>query len=496
MKNLSIALFAFLFVTTQTFGQSRLYSEIQQAKKTDVNFKNVSFFQVANADTTIVKEFTNPNEVFFFETLSGLPNTGTKAISVTIPLDTNSMVLELMEVPDYFYNYNVVTSSGNTFPANRDIKSYRGAVKGEANSFAAITFYEDEAMGVVVVNNDNFEIVKDKSSGKHIFYNNKNRVTQPQRINCGTVYEYNSIVSSVQQNNANKQGRGTRGTPIDKLVRFHVEVDNFTYYSFDSISSVQAFVQGLFNIVAIIFENEDIFTSISELYIWTSADPYNQTNNKLTDFQNFIGNIHGDLGVLISRQWFQSKAAGLNGLCNSNKKEKLAIVSLVNAPAYYPFPTYSDAVYLVAHEVGHLMGSPHTHDCFWIVNGVPNQALDGCVPVDNPPFGCSQPPYPPQNERTIMSYCDDYDFSTGFGEQPGDLIRDNVRNAPCLQCATEYIIDFKDETIATDTTITGCEINVQNVNVTNNSKLILNAAQKTTIIKDFSVPLGSKLEIK
>ena len=193
---------------------------------------------------------------------------------------------------------------------------------------------------------------------------------------------------------------------------------------------------------------------------------------------------------------FQSLAAGTNGLCNSNTKQKLAIASIKNY--YATVPTFSQTIYEITHELGHLMGSPHTHACFWTVNGISNQALDDCD-VRQPWEGnCPlvNPPIYPYYMGTIMSYCDDFDFSTGFGEQPGNLIRYKVANATCLQCADIYIIDFKDETVTTDTTITGCEINVQNVNVTNGSKLILNAKEKTTIQKDFSVPVGSRLEIK
>ena len=35
-----------------------------------------------------------------------------------------------------------------------------------------------------------------------------------------------------QQNNANKQETAAQGTPIDKLVRFHVEIDYYTYSNY------------------------------------------------------------------------------------------------------------------------------------------------------------------------------------------------------------------------------------------------------------------------
>jgi hypothetical protein len=59
------------------------------------------------------------------------------------------MVLELVEVPEYFYNYEVGTSDGKILPANRGIKHYRGVVKNIKNSLVAITFYKNEIIGLI-----------------------------------------------------------------------------------------------------------------------------------------------------------------------------------------------------------------------------------------------------------------------------------------------------------------------------------------------------------
>jgi V8-like Glu-specific endopeptidase len=63
---------------------------------------------------------------------------------------------------------------------------------------------------------------------------------------------------------------------------------------------------------------------------------------------------------------------------------------------------------------------------------------------------------------------------------------------PC----TSPTISFINQTVNTNQTVTSCNINVQNVIVTNNKKLILDAVNITTVIKDFEVKLGSELEIK
>ncbi|MDR1729862.1 MAG: C25 family cysteine peptidase [Prevotellaceae bacterium] len=65
---------------------------------------------------------------------------------------------------------------------------------------------------------------------------------------------------------------------------------------------------------------------------------------------------------------------------------------------------------------------------------------------------------------------------------------------PHRQCLP---VNLTNETITVNRTVTSCsDIHVQNVTVRNNVKLILDAANETTISKDFEVVLGSELEIK
>ena len=69
------------------------------------------------------------------------------------------------------------------------------------------------------------------------------------------------------------------------------------------------------------------------------------------------------------------------------------------------------------------MGSEHTHKCVWNGN---NTAIDGCY---EPEGSCVRPPAP--STGTIMSYCP-RDFAKGFGSQPGNVIRNFVKTAPCF----------------------------------------------------------------
>lgn len=505
MRNLLI-LSIFNFILLSAFGQeNRLHFEIQQAKNMNINFED-AILHVATSDAAVLGRFVNTDEVFFFEnTPLNLKNNDVEAINLSMPMNNKNMVLELIKVPDAFYNYKVITSDGDTLFANRDIKHYRGIVKDEANSFVAITFYEDEIIGLVCTDEGNFNLARDKQLGKHIFYNDRNLKDNTEPI-CTTPDDislsYDTAVLLKERNHLEEQQGAAKSFSTDKMVRFYVETEYDIYISRgSSISSVEAFVSGLFNQVAALYQNEDIFTRISSLYIWTSAEPYTQTNGPdlLSQFQLIRTTIDGDLGMLLTfRGESQGAAARINGLCSSITNQKLA-VSMIDH-GYNAVPAYSRSVKVVTHEFGHLLGSHHTHACVWNNN---NTAIDGCAGYtqnENGEFNTCAVPGSPSGGGTVMSYCDQYgqpgvNFNLGFGTQPGNVIRNIVANASCLQRCDIYQY-FTNQSVTTNKTVKSCNINAQNVTVSNNAKLIFEALDEVTINGNFEIGVGSELEIK
>lgn len=87
----------------------------------------------------------------------------------------------------------------------------------------------------------------------------------------------------------------------------------------------------------------------------------------------------------------------------------------------------------MTHEMGHNIGSPHTHNCVWGPNK--NTSIDNCtIPDDG--TSCTQGPRP-TNGGTIMSYCHlvngvGINFTKGFGPEPGQLMRDAITSKSCL----------------------------------------------------------------
>ncbi|MCL2435600.1 MAG: M12 family metallo-peptidase [Lentimicrobiaceae bacterium] len=435
MRKLPVLLSVFCLVGFSLFGQRNvLYFEIQQAKESNLYFENV-VLPAVDTDTEVLKNFINPDEVSFLGNISlDLRNNPVKAMNLLLPLQHKNMILELIETPEDFYDYVVTTSAGEAFVANRNIKHYRGVIKDNINSLVAITFYEDEIMGLICTEEGNFNIVKDQQSNKHFFYNDQN-LKEKSSFTCGNTNDFpEPYESEVLFGHQHRE-------ILDKRVRFYAETEYDIYQARGSVSSVEVFISGLFNQVGVLYQNENIFTGISEIHIWTTEDPYTgaSTDILLYQFQHYTNSLHGDLGILLTfRGVGGGMAAGFSGLCNHSVAQSLSVAQLYND--YATVPVYSWSVMVVTHELGHLFGSRHTHACVW--NG-DETAIDGCAGYVE--GYCALLPSPPEG-GTIMSYCHmnvGINFNLGFGPQPGNVIRNRVANANCLLRLILEVMDIR-----------------------------------------------------
>ncbi|MDR0437794.1 MAG: zinc-dependent metalloprotease, partial [Bacteroidales bacterium] len=300
-----------------------------------------------------------------------------------------------------------VQVGGQILPANQNIKHYHGIVKDDPNSVVALTFGEDEVMGLVATSEGNFNLALDKQSGYYIFYNDKNMKHRPV-FTCSTETDDCSDDYSPENSTSNTTSSINSS---DKIVRLYFETTRDLYeWRGNSVEATEEYVSALYTQVAALYRNEDITTALWEIFMWTTyPDPFdtiyipdydptvNNTLPYLNKFRELRADFNGDLGYLLTyRQINGGRAAGMN-LCNSNKSLRLA-VSGVWEPTLAVVPNFSHNVNGVTHEFGHLLGSPHTHACRWNGN---NTAIDGCA---QPEGNCPRPAMP-QDGGTIMSYC-------------------------------------------------------------------------------------------
>ncbi|MBX2826891.1 MAG: T9SS type A sorting domain-containing protein [Flavobacteriaceae bacterium] len=435
-----IILVALCFISGSLFAQNRIHDQVQEAKANNINFETVVPFQNSSKRYAKADDFYHADEVHLLEYRQNSETWKGRAISFDIPLGKSSATLDLVAVPDSFYDYQLVTSSGQQMEPNRNAKHYRGVIRGQENSLVALSFFDNDVMGVISNVDGNYNIGKVKGSEELIIYNDNNlRVHFDFECDMADDVGFMGYDPEMLMKPREEQGQKMAFETNCVGLYFETEFDIFQF--FGTVVGVENYVTALYNQVAIIYYNEGIDTNISMINVWDTTDPYTGTNTAtlLTQFQNNTGAFTGDLGQLLTfRNAGGGRAAGFDGICNSDSDLSLSVSANLSSTVT-TVPTYSWNVMVVAHEFGHLFGSRHTHACIWNGN---NTAIDGCgscqenadpnIPGCN---WCVQPPVP-ANGGTIMSYCHiqpvGINFTLGFGLQPGNVLRDNVANGSCL----------------------------------------------------------------
>ncbi len=340
--------------------------------------------------------------------------------------------IDLVRV-NLFSDGPMVKESGtNAYAAVKDGIHYRGVVRGSNGSIAAISLFDNEVMGVFASPTTGNTVLgkvenAEKDGENHYVLYRDHSLRQKGQLLCSTPddgpdYAAEDLLDRLENRNTGD------------CVKIYFEVDNDIFLQKGSTAAVTAYVTGLFNQVAALYAAESVNLIISEIYVWTTASPYQGTSSStlLTQFQNTRTSFNGNLGQLLSY-----KASGgiavLNGLCHPYNYARMSFASI--GSAYSVVPTYSWTVMVVSHELGHLLGSHHTHACVWNGN---NTAIDGCA--GGTEGGCANPGNP-SGGGTIMSYCHltsvGINLTKGFGLQPGTVIRNRVAASTCTQaCST------------------------------------------------------------
>jgi hypothetical protein len=219
-----------------------------------------------------------------------------------------------------------------------------------------------------------------------------------------------------------------------KSVNVSVDVDYELFVKFKGdVQSITNYITGLFNNVHTLYKRENISIALAQINIHTAKDNFTHISagEDLESFRKKYPNTNKTLKILLSG-YSKSNQATLGGIAN---------IGTICLPSYsYGFanvigtyvtaPNYSWDVFLVTHELGHILGSKHTHACAW--GPGKNKAIDNCAKLEG---SCASPGIPLKG--TIMSYCylsgmPGIDFTLGFGTEPGDLIRQKVKSASCL----------------------------------------------------------------
>jgi hypothetical protein len=368
-------------------------------------------------------------------------------IVISIPFMNDTLTIYLEKSDLYNHKFYTVTSSGDTLYTrdNRSI-TYQGKVSGYIKSMAAFAFAENFIYGIISTEAGNFVIgkfnINNQFSDTLIVYNDNNlRFNNP--FLCQVI---DTLSDETYRNEKKKNFEQQLNTSSCSSIGIYFEIRHSVHNLLGgTLNNTLNYLEGMFNVVQLIYLNENIHTFISKVFIWTTPDSYSAANNQsLYEFRN-LRNLT-DLGHRGNLAHLVGNVAGQGGLaflgqggdiCLWYKTSQFAVSNIYGY--YYDLPTYSWDVEVISHEIGHNLSSRHTHWCGW--NGGPIDNCNTCFSL--PPDGnCSNGPPPPSNGGTIMSYChgcsQGISFSNGFGVQPGNMIRNYINsNSWCLTLENE-----------------------------------------------------------
>lgn len=328
---------------------------------------------------------------------------------------------------------------------------YNGIIKGNENSIASISIFKDFVMGVISDESGNYVLGSIKNSDntysdKYIYYNDKD-LNVKNNFKCGLEDNEEKFIRAIDVNSVNNYYRNGSPDVVTRLpVKVYFEAD-YQMYS-DAGQNVEVlvnFITGMFNSVMTIYQNESIPFVISQISYWSFPDPYSIYNDSYAILLNFGANTgdnyQANLAHLIS-----TRNAGLGGIAwirvmcaeysPADSAGRFAFSNI--EPGYNNYPTYSWTINVVAHEMGHSLGSRHTHSCVWPAGpGGAIRAIDSCYYAEG---GCFLNSQIRPTVGTIMSYCHLWsvnegggvNLASGFGPLPGDTIRLRYSQAGCL----------------------------------------------------------------
>jgi hypothetical protein len=354
-----------------------------------------------------------------------LRNASGKSISLTLPWEKGATItLDLVPAKNFSDNFQVhnAASGGAVYETEKGVH-YWGIVSGNPASLATISVFDGELIGMVEYDGVRFTIgaLPGSAEKTHILYRDADMKKTPG-FTCYTDDDLHRIGEAASADN--------RSAGPTNCVRMYIETDYTLFQNKGSVANVAAYMTGVFSQVSALYTNETVNLVLHDLYVWDVVDPYTgpASGDYLNQFRTAKNGVYnGDLAHLV----------GINGLGGIAYVDVLCNgvygvgYSSINA-TYSNVPTYSWTVEVLTHEIGHNLGSSHTHACVWNGN---NTAIDGCGPTAGYSEGCTAAL--PTGGGTIMSYCHlvsgvGINFNNGFGPQPGDRIRTEVYNAPCL----------------------------------------------------------------
>lgn len=432
MRKFSLSLCLTFFGLVTTFAQAPVELFTPAARFAPEYSKVVSRYQPLVLNTS---------------TLSVLFREAPATWTLRIPFEGQYMDVQLEKSQITTDNFSVLEAlpDGSRRPVSYNAGLfYRGRINGGEQTFATISIFENQVIGILADAQSNLVLgaieQNGYATGNYMLYREPD-LAIPNPLNCFTSDEH--VIGSTTTDTHTEVAE-TPNTPnaVGEPVEIYVECDyKFYLDKGGNTTNVINYLLGFFNGVEQLYANENVKVQVSQVTVWTAQDPeaaagLNTTGAVLPAFAQRMVNTNyiGDYAAYISTRSLGGGVAYLTtDACSAGKGGRASVSAINNT--YQNVPTYSWTVEVVTHELGHNLGSRHTHWCGW-----PGGPIDWCGPTASSAYiegSCTSGPLPSTSVKgTIMSYCHlinvGINFNNGFGPLPGQTIRDYVAARTCF----------------------------------------------------------------
>jgi len=452
-----------LTFTTNNIGiaPSEVYSRFDFNK----NFTPVSIFEMPNDFPVNIDGFFKQgsphvklklNQSNFSSVKQQQPNN----IQLNVPVaNGKSFNLLLSKSSPLSADFQYKSINGSNINVNQGLH-YHGVIEGNTTSWAAVSILDSHVRILLM----DYEGIYVLSAVNHfdeyylLFNDKKLDVPYYSNFSCGVedpldVSEAQKTLNPEQNNRAKRQNGSS-------TIRISIECDYAMLEHRGTLQEVYNYTTATLNEAAIIYANELINIQLSEIVAWDIEDNYDK--NWVFNVLQELGDrrrddFNGDLLHLFSSEYRDRGGMAYVdklGQCYSfypSVGENRGPYG-VNVVDFWPctFALYHYDVWTFTHELGHSLGSWHTQDPFWTVNGASGSSLDNSDVCNSPIISCFDQEATPNeldiSGGTLMSYFVATDkgasFYRGLGDQPGNLIRQIINNYFIEGCTDPTACNF------------------------------------------------------
>lgn len=321
----------------------------------------------------------------------------------------------------------------------------RGSIKGVSGSHVMLACHPHYAVGYIDLKTGDDErrllisptAFPDRKVTMIVF--DERFAVQPDPWHCATDDRRSTPINE-------RRGKGSETTQ-GTLRRIEMVIEgDFTYFQDHGSNAVVAtdYAEDVIAACSEIYERDVAGTLyIKQWNLWTVNDPWPGTasNTLLTQFRDWgranLGAVNRSIVHMFSGVNGIGGIAFLDVLCN---KDRGYAVDGLNNNIVYPRAGYVWDTDVTSHELGHNVGSPHTHSCSWA------PAIDSCYAAEGTCFTGTK-----AVKGTIMSYC--HLTAQGTNLQFHPRVQTLMRNELAAAAACVPLISDLSVNAGTDTTV-------------------------------------------